>query len=162
MRKLNCSTKLPRLENVVYQRFAEGGGLSSYPQLLAQNRRLGGIHAVKLENVLRRIHADADNLFHGRSPVSEINNNGLILARSMPPGAVHTNNSDTGDEFDVRRMFRSESPRIHLDETVQAPRGAAPTGHGWQGSEFATSIKVCETGHSAYLPACVGLRLHRE
>src|SRR5206468_8356549 len=42
------------------------------PQLLAQNRRLGGIHAVKLENVLRRIHADADNLFHGRSPVSEI------------------------------------------------------------------------------------------
>jgi hypothetical protein len=41
--------------------------------------------------VLRRIHADSDNLFHERSPLSEINNNDLSLARSMPPGAVHTN-----------------------------------------------------------------------
>jgi len=38
------------------------------PQLLTQNWHLGGIDPVKLENVLRRIHADADNLFHGRSP----------------------------------------------------------------------------------------------
>src|SRR5947199_2849113 len=102
---------------------------------------------------LCHIRDTVDYQFHSLNPLPEINNNGLILARSMPPGAVHTNNSDTGDEFDVRRMFWSESPRIHLDETVQAPRGAAPTGHGWQGGEFATSIKVCETGHSAYLPA---------
>jgi hypothetical protein len=31
--------------------------------------------------------------------LSEINSNDLILARSMPPGAVHTNNSDPGGEF---------------------------------------------------------------
>ena len=48
--------------------------------------------------------------------------------------------SDTGGEFDVRRMFQSEPPRIDLDGTVQASRGTAPTGHGWQGGEFATSI----------------------
>jgi hypothetical protein len=41
--------------------------------------------------MLRRVHPDAANLFHGRSPLSEINND-LILAHSMPPGAVHTNN----------------------------------------------------------------------
>src|SRR6476620_8940562 len=44
------------------------------PQLLAQNRHLGGIHPVKLENMLRRVHSNPDNLFHGRSPVSEISN----------------------------------------------------------------------------------------
>ena len=48
--------------------------------------------------------------------------------------------ADTGGEFDVRRMFQSEPPRIDLDGTVQASRGTAPTGHGWQGGEFATSI----------------------
>jgi hypothetical protein len=31
------------------------------------------------------------NLLHGRSPLSEINSNDLILAQSMPSGAVHTN-----------------------------------------------------------------------
>jgi len=46
---------------------------------------------------LRRIHADADNLFHGRSPLSEINNNDLILTHSVPPEAVHTNNSTVGE-----------------------------------------------------------------
>jgi len=38
-------------------------------------------------------------------------------------------------------MFQSEPPRIDLDGTVQASRGTAPTGHGWQGGEFATSIR---------------------
>ena len=47
---------------------------------------------MKLKNVLRRIHPNSANLVHGRSPLSEINSNDLILARSMPPGAVHTNN----------------------------------------------------------------------
>jgi hypothetical protein len=32
-------------------------------------------------------------------PLSEITNNDLSLAHSMPPGAVHTNNSDAGGEF---------------------------------------------------------------
>src|SRR6476646_160606 len=61
-------------------------------QLLPQNRLLGGIHPVKLENVLRRIHSNSANLLHGRSPLSEIGND-LILARLMPSGAVHTNSS---------------------------------------------------------------------
>ena len=55
------------------------------PKLLAQNRLLGGIHPVKLENVLRRVHPNSANLFHGRFPLSEICND-LILARSMPSG----------------------------------------------------------------------------
>src|SRR5229473_1850409 len=50
------------------------------PKLLAQNRRLGGMHPVKLENVFRRIHPNSANLVHGRSPLSEICND-LILAR---------------------------------------------------------------------------------
>jgi hypothetical protein len=60
------------------------------PQLLTQNRRLGGIHPVKLENVLRRVHPNSANPFHGRFPLSEICND-LILAHSMPSGAVHSN-----------------------------------------------------------------------
>src|SRR5271169_973157 len=38
------------------------------PQLLAKNRSLGGVHPMKLKNVLRRIHANSTNMFHGRSP----------------------------------------------------------------------------------------------
>src|ERR1700761_5409333 len=59
-------------------------------QLLAQNRLLGGVHSVKLENVFRRIHANSANLVHGRPPLSEIFSD-LILARLMPSGVVHTN-----------------------------------------------------------------------
>jgi hypothetical protein len=59
-------------------------------QLLPQNRLLGGVHSVKLENVFRRIHTNSANLFHGRPPLSEIYSD-LILARLMPSGAVHTN-----------------------------------------------------------------------
>src|SRR3954470_20202105 len=61
-------------------------------QLLPQNRLLDGVHSVKLENVLRRIHPNSTNLVHGRSPLSEISND-LSLARSMPSGAVHTSSS---------------------------------------------------------------------
>jgi hypothetical protein len=35
-------------------------------------------------------------------PLSEITNNDLSLAHSMPPGAVHTNNSDAGGEVSGR------------------------------------------------------------
>src|SRR5712691_3358513 len=59
-------------------------------QLLPQNRLLGGVHSVKLENVFRRIHPNSANLFHGRPPLSEIYSD-LILARLMPLEAVHTN-----------------------------------------------------------------------
>jgi hypothetical protein len=48
---------------------------------------------MKLKNMLRRIHPNSANLFHGRSPLSEINNNDLNLAHSMPPGAVRTSNA---------------------------------------------------------------------
>src|SRR5271166_2442549 len=47
---------------------------------------------------------------------------------------------DTGGEFDVRRMFRSELPLINLDGAAQASLGAAPTGRGRQSGEFATSV----------------------
>src|SRR5260370_41815860 len=67
-------------------------------QLLAQDRLLGGIHPMKLENVLRRIHPNAANLSHGRPPLSEINSNDLILALSMPSGAVPTNSRCAGPD----------------------------------------------------------------
>src|SRR5215208_3802279 len=60
------------------------------PKLLAQNRLLGSIYSMKLENVFRRIHPNSANLLHGRSPLSEISND-LSLSRSMTSGAVHTN-----------------------------------------------------------------------
>src|ERR1700687_2676229 len=69
------------------KRLEEGYHLLA-PQLLTQNHLLGGVHPVKLEKMLRRIHANSANLFHGRSPLSEICND-LILAQSMPSGAVH-------------------------------------------------------------------------
>ena len=50
----------------------------------------GGVHPVKLEKMFRCIHANSANLFHGRSPLFEICND-LILAQSMPSGAVHPN-----------------------------------------------------------------------
>src|SRR4029077_6538280 len=58
--------------------------------IFRRTRLLGGVHSVNLENVFRRIHANSTNLFHGRPPLSEIYRD-LILARSMPSGAVHTN-----------------------------------------------------------------------
>src|SRR6266436_3951806 len=60
-------------------------------QLLAQNRLLGGVHPVELENVFRRIYTNSANLFHGRPPLSEIYSD-LILARLMPSGAPHQQN----------------------------------------------------------------------
>src|SRR5277367_4627924 len=60
------------------------------PKLLPQNWLLADVHSVKLKDVFRRIHTNSANLVHGRSPLSEICND-LILARSMPSGAVHTN-----------------------------------------------------------------------
>ena len=45
---------------------------------------------MKLEKMFRCIHANSANLFHGRSPLFEICND-LILAQSMPSGAVHPN-----------------------------------------------------------------------
>src|SRR6202023_2378953 len=64
-------------------------------QLLPQNRLLGGVHSVKLENVFRRIDTNSANLLHGRPPLSEIYSD-LILARLMQSGAVHTNRTQIG------------------------------------------------------------------
>src|ERR1019366_43571 len=63
-------------------------------QLLAQNHLLGGVYPVKLEKMFRRVHPNSANLFHGRSPLSEISND-LILAcaverRRFPVGASPT------------------------------------------------------------------------
>src|ERR1700754_4844762 len=55
------------------------------PQLFAQDWSFGSVHTVKLENVLRRIHPNSANLVHGRSPLSEINND-LILAHRCRRG----------------------------------------------------------------------------
>src|ERR1700722_11445083 len=79
-------------------------------QLLAQNRCFHGIHPVKLENVLRRIHPNSANLVHGRSPWSEITQHDLILAHQMPSGAVHTNRSaTTTSPGSARRVARAAS-----------------------------------------------------
>src|ERR1700730_12541089 len=83
-------------------------------QLLAQNRLLGGVHPVELENVFRRIHANSANLFHGRPPLSEIYSD-LILARLMPSAAVHTNRTE--------HRFRAFSKRLRLTMSAEgAPR----------------------------------------
>src|SRR5207253_5689523 len=71
------------------KRLEEGHHLLA-PQLLTQNYLLDGVHPMKLEKMFRRVHANSANLFHGRSPLFEICND-LILAQSMPSGAVHPN-----------------------------------------------------------------------
>src|SRR5208337_4157421 len=71
------------------KRLEEGHHLFA-PQLLTQNHLLGGVHPMKLEKMFRCIHANSANLFHGRSPLFEICSD-LILAQSMPSGAVHPN-----------------------------------------------------------------------
>ena len=53
---------------------------------------------MKLEKMFRRVHANSANLFHGRSPLFEICND-LILAQSMPSGAVHPI-TDTVEKLD--------------------------------------------------------------
>ena len=51
------------------------------PLLLAQNHLLVGVHPVKLEKTLRRIHADSASLLHGRPPLSEICNDLIVNRR---------------------------------------------------------------------------------
>src|SRR3984885_4254808 len=80
------------------------------PQLLAQNHRLGRIHPVKLEEAFRRIHPNSANLFHRRSPFSEICND-LILAHAMPSGAVHPNRP-INTEILIRVDVVMESPKL--------------------------------------------------
>src|ERR1700719_1108509 len=77
------------------------------PQLLAQNHRLGCVHPVKLEEAFRRIHPNSANLFHRRSPFSEICND-LILAHAMPSGAVHPNRPINTQAFSLVYSFEGE------------------------------------------------------
>jgi hypothetical protein len=72
------------------------------PQLLTQNHVLGGVHPMKLEKMFRRVHANSANRFQGRSPLFEICND-LILAQSMPSGAVHPNTHCRNSNWDTAR-----------------------------------------------------------
>jgi hypothetical protein len=91
------------------------------PKLPAQNRAFVGSHPMQLKNMLRRIHANADNLVHGRLPLSE------ILQRphsgtSMPSGAVHTIRGDT--DMTVRRFLDSRAKSAVADfAIIQAEHG---------------------------------------
>jgi hypothetical protein len=69
------------------KRLEEGHHLLA-PQLLTQNHLLGGVSPMKLEKIF--VHANSAYPFHGRSPLFEIRND-LILAQSMPSGAVRPN-----------------------------------------------------------------------
>jgi hypothetical protein len=65
--------------------------------------------------MFRRIHANSANLFHGRSPLFEICND-LILAQSMPSGAVHPN-TQSGDQIRlvlcrITASLREGSPAV--------------------------------------------------
>jgi hypothetical protein len=80
---VRCAASLNR--NYCWRKILEESHHVLAPQLLAQNRLIGSVYPVKLEKVLRRIHTNSANLFHGWSPSSEIYND-LILAQSMPWG----------------------------------------------------------------------------
>src|SRR5208282_974029 len=91
------------------KRLEEGHHLFA-PQLLTQNHLLGGVHPMKLEKMFRCIHANSANLFHGRSPLFEICND-LILAQSMPSGAVHPNTQSGYPMGLYLRRWRSGSAK---------------------------------------------------
>src|ERR1700682_123416 len=86
-----------------HKRLEEGHHLLA-PQLLTQNHLLGGVHPMKLEKMFRRVHANSANLFHGRSPLFEICDD-LILAQSMPSGAVHPITQTSAVALDLLANF---------------------------------------------------------
>jgi hypothetical protein len=71
--------------------------------------------------MFRRIHTNSANLFHGRSPLFEICND-LILAQSMPSGAVHPNTH-----------CRNSSWEGKLHEVMVVPNGFL-----WQGQIYSS------------------------
>src|ERR1700739_2374559 len=73
------------------------------PQLLAQNHRLGRIHPVKLEEAFRRIHPNSANLFHRRSPSSEICNELTLATRDAVGGRPPHQAVNTLARFRPRR-----------------------------------------------------------
>src|SRR4051794_31246204 len=81
------------------------------PQLLPQNWRFGGVDPVKLENVLRRIHSNSANLVHGRSPLSEITNNDLILAHRCRRGPSTPTNTRAALKAGAPNGFSGSSVR---------------------------------------------------
>jgi hypothetical protein len=61
-------------------------------------------------HVLDGVHPNSANLFHGRSPLFEICND-LILAQSMPSGAVHPNTQSWRSALGtVRLIFKPDRP----------------------------------------------------
>lgn len=72
------------------------------PQLLAQNRLLSDVHPMKLKKVLRRLHTDSDSMFHGRSPVFDLQR--PHSGTSMPSGAVHPNKKNHPLSRQIRKV----------------------------------------------------------
>jgi hypothetical protein len=115
-------------------------------QLLLQNRLLGDVHSVKLENVLRRIHSNSANLFHGRLPLSEIYSD-LILALLMPSGAVHTNRITRGfrARLAISRHPRRAGPVFPYGPARSAGREAELAGDLGQ-AHLRARVGVCPQG----------------
>ena len=68
-------------------------------QLAAQHGPTFRIDAMQLKETLRRIHANADNLVHGRLLSDEVSTN-LIMAHRCRSGAVHPNNPSSAAAMD--------------------------------------------------------------
>src|SRR5271165_3050328 len=104
------------------------------PQFLAQDRHTGDIHPMKLKNVLRRIHPNSANLFHGRSPLFEINtrpHSGTLDAA----GAVHTNRIWRGSK---PGYTRSRVGAARADDATLIFSGGCEHGpECWRGGEAA-------------------------
>jgi hypothetical protein len=93
--------------------------LNAIEQLLTQNHLLGGVHPMKLEKMFRRVHTNSANLFHGWSPLFEICND-LILAQSMPSGAVHPNTLALNAVIRLKTLHR-----LVANRAAQSPRRCA-------------------------------------
>jgi hypothetical protein len=78
---------------------------------------------MKLEKMFRRVHANPANLFHGRSPLFEICND-LILAQSMPSGAVHpiTRCDLTNDAVQLPSLWSSHYSRAVVIQCCRIER----------------------------------------
>jgi hypothetical protein len=100
------------------------------PQFLAQNRYTGDIHPMELKNVLRRIHPNSANLFHGRSPLFEINTRPHSGTVDAAGGRPHQQNQPflgyTGARKPPAREGRISARRLSGGETTRLPGSGAP------------------------------------
>src|SRR5689334_23802508 len=86
---MSCSTSFQA--HLARFQLGEKANYVTPAKLLAQRRFFHGVHPVQLENMLRRVHTNSDNLRHGRLPClrSQRPHSGTL----MPLGAVHPNTS---------------------------------------------------------------------